>query len=130
MTRFDVQAFSAGNLYGGMLTYPASVTDQVITAFVDFTNKIADYQDGEAITYWSFIKGATESIIINDIQDISGAVDAPAFDGFKAIKPVLSSTLRSANHLNMTVELNFANGNRYVFPLQLHLTPIDQKYQD
>lgn len=104
-----------------MLTYPASTTDQVITAFVDFTNNIVNYQYGEAITYWSFIKGANESIIINDIQDVSGASDAPAFNEFKAITPVLSSTLRSANHLNMTVELDFANGNRYVIFSQLNL---------
>ncbi|KAE9969552.1 hypothetical protein Vi05172_g4537 [Venturia inaequalis] len=115
VTRFDVQAFSAGNLYGGMLTFPDSATDQVIAAFVSFTNNIVNYQEGEAITYWSFIKGATESIIINDIQDVSGAVDAPAFKQFKAITPVLSSTLRSASHLNMAVELNFANGNRNVW---------------
>lgn len=112
VTRFDVQAFSAGNLYGGMLNFPASATDQVIAAYVNFTNNIVNYQTGQAISYWAFIKGATESVIINDLQDVSGAVDAPAFKEFKAITPVLSSTLRSASHLNMTVELNFANGNR------------------
>lgn len=75
-------------------------------------NNIANYQEGEAFSFWSYIKGSNETVILNDLQDVTGAVDAPAFDEFKAIEPVLSSTLRSASHTNMTEELNFAKGFR------------------
>lgn len=114
VTRFDVQAFYTGDLYGGMLTFPNSATDQVISAFSNFTNNIVNYQEGEAFSFWSYIRGSNETVIINDLQDVTGAVDAPAFAEYKAIAPVLSSTLRTDTHLNMTVELDFAKGFRYV----------------
>lgn len=110
MTRFDIQAFDTGDLYGGIVTFPSSATDQVIAAFSNFTNNIVNYQYGQAFSFWSYIKGSNETVILNDLQDVTGAVDAPAFAEFKAIEPVLSSTLRTASHLNMTEELNFAKG--------------------
>lgn len=113
MTRFDIQAFDTSDLYGGLITFPNSATDQVIAAFSNFTNNIVNYQYGQAFSFWSYIKGSNETVILNDLQDVTGAVDAPAFAEFKAIEPVLSSTLRTASHLNMTVELNFAKGYRY-----------------
>lgn len=112
MTRFDVQAFYTGDLYGGIISFPNSATDQVISAFSKFTDNIVDYQEGEAFSFWSYVRGTNETVILNDIQDVTGAVDAPAFDEFKAIGPVLSSTLRTDTHSNMTVELDFAKGFR------------------
>lgn len=114
VTRFNIQAFYTGDLYGGLITFPNSATDQVISAFSNFTNNIVNYQDGEAFSFWSYIRGSNETVILNDLQDVTGAVDAPAFAEFKAIEPVLSSTLRTDTHLNMAVELNFAKGFRYV----------------
>lgn len=124
VTRFDIQAVDvpSNGLYGGMVTFPNSATDQVIAAFSNFTNNIANYQEGQAFSFWSYIKGSNETVIINDLQDVTGTVDAPAFAEYKAIKPVLSSTLRSDSHVNMTVELNFAKGFRYA-SLMIHRPP-------
>lgn len=113
VTRFDIQAFYTGDLYGGLITFPNNATDQVISAFSNFTNNIVNYQEGEAFSFWSYVRGSNETVILNDLQDVTGATDAPAFDEFKAIEPVLSSTLRTASHLNMTIELDFAKGYRY-----------------
>lgn len=125
VTRFDIQAVDlpSNGLYGGMVTFPNSATDQVIAAFSNFTNNIVNYQEGQAFSFWSYIKGSNETVIINDLQDVTGTVDSPAFAEYKAIEPVLSSTLRSDSHVNMTVELNFAKGFRYVHLLDPFLIP-------
>lgn len=128
MTRFDIQAFDTGNLYGGIVIFPNSATDQVIMAFSNFTNNIVNYREGQAFSFWSYIKGSNETIILNDLQDVTGTVDAPAFAKYKAIEPVLSSTLRSASHLNMTVELNFAKGYRYASLPQVPLLPFPESF--
>lgn len=112
VTRFDVQGFYTGDLYGGLVTFPNNATDQVITAFVHFANNVVDYQDGAATSLWSFVDGANETVIINSLQDVAGIVDAPAFDEYRAIEPVISSTVRAASHLSMAEELNFAKGKR------------------
>ncbi|KAH6658353.1 6-hydroxy-D-nicotine oxidase [Truncatella angustata] len=115
VTRFDVQAFDAGNLYGGLVIHPLNLTGQVITAFSNFVDNIVNYQVGSAFSFWSWVQGATESVIISALHDTTGAVDAPAYAEYNAIEPVLSSTLREDSHLNFTKELEFAKGNQNVW---------------
>lgn len=112
VTRFDVQAFEAGNIYGGLVVHPLNTTSQVITAFSNFVDNIVNYQVGSSFSFWSWVQGATDSVVISALHDTTGTVGAPAYDEYAAIGPVLSSTLREDSHLNMTVELEFAKGNQ------------------
>ncbi|KAK8136652.1 hypothetical protein PG984_004592 [Apiospora sp. TS-2023a] len=115
VTRFDMRAFATGNLYGGLITHPLSATDQVISALSHFVDGAADYQAGSAFTFWSYIRGASETVIISALHDATGTESAPAFAEYKAIEPRISSSLRADSHLNMTIELNFEKGFRNVW---------------
>ncbi|KAH9897446.1 6-hydroxy-D-nicotine oxidase [Xylariomycetidae sp. FL2044] len=115
VTRFDMKAFEVGNLYGGLLTHPLTATDQIIRAFSNFVDNIENYQAGSAFTFWSWVQGATESVINSALHDTSGTVNASAYAEYAAIEPVIASSLREDSHLNMTKELNFAKGFQNVW---------------
>lgn len=112
VTRFDMRAIVTGDLYGGLITHQLNATDKVISALSNFVDRAADYQAGSAFSFWSYIRGASESVIISALHDATGTADAPAFAEYAAIEPRLSSSLRKASHLNMTEELYFAKGFR------------------
>ncbi|KAI1074746.1 hypothetical protein F5B20DRAFT_425428 [Whalleya microplaca] len=115
VTRFDIEAFEARDIYGGLVIHPLNTTSQVISAFSSFVDNIENYQAGSAFSFWSWVKGASESVIISALHDTMGTVDAPAYAKYKAIEPTVSSTLRTDSHLNMTVELEFAKGFQNVW---------------
>ncbi|KAK7935418.1 hypothetical protein PG985_000913 [Apiospora marii] len=115
VTRFDMRAFAAGNLYGGLITHPLNATDRVISALSHFIDGAAGYQAGSAFTFWSYIRGASETVIISALHDATGTESAAAFAEYAAIEPRISSSLRADSHLNMTIELNFEKGFRNVW---------------
>ncbi|ETS77959.1 hypothetical protein PFICI_10021 [Pestalotiopsis fici W106-1] len=43
VTRFDVQAFPIGDLWGGQVVYPLTTTEQHIAAYVDWVDNIRSY---------------------------------------------------------------------------------------
>ncbi|KAI1371493.1 FAD-binding domain-containing protein [Hypoxylon crocopeplum] len=115
VTRFDMQAFEAPELWGGLVTYPKSTTQQHIEAYVDWTNNIENYQDGSAITFWTYDPTAKDIIITAAYEDTTGAVAAAAFDKFMAIPDQVTSTMRIDTHRNLTIELELTSGYRNVW---------------
>lgn len=110
MTRFDLQAFETGNLYGGLVTHPLNATSKLISAFSNFLDNIENYPAGHAFTFWSWVKGNTESVIISALYDTTDTANTSAFAEYNAVEPILSSSLRHDSVLNMTIELDFAKG--------------------
>lgn len=115
VTRFDMQAFDAPELWGGLVTYPKSVTPQHVAAYVNWTNNIVNYQDGSAITFWTYDPTKKDIIITAAYEDITGAVAAPAFDEFLAIPDQTSNTMRIDTHRNLAIELELTSGYRNVW---------------
>jgi hypothetical protein len=105
-----MQAFETGNIYGGLMTHPLNATSQLIPVFSNFLNNIENYQYGHAFTFWSWVKGATESVIISALYDTTDTANTSAFAEYAAVEPVLSSSLRHDSVLNMAIELEFAKG--------------------
>ncbi|EMR67064.1 putative fad binding domain containing protein [Eutypa lata UCREL1] len=115
VTRFDMQAFEAPELWGGLVTYPASTGDQHIAAYVDWTNNIENYPDGSAIVFFSYEPNVQDIIITAAYDDTTGAVAPPAFDKFMAIPDQMTNSLRKDSHLNLTNELELVGGYRNVW---------------
>ncbi|KAI5926454.1 hypothetical protein F4810DRAFT_539542 [Camillea tinctor] len=115
VTRFDMEAFDAPDLWGGLVIYPTSTTDQHIAAYVKWTDNIENYQDGSAITFWSYTPEEKKIRIQAAYQDTTGAVAPPAFDEFMAITGNETSTMRLDSHLNLARELNQPSGYRNVW---------------
>ncbi|RYP16713.1 hypothetical protein DL765_004949 [Monosporascus sp. GIB2] len=115
VTRFDMQAFEAPLLWGGLVTYPTSTTDQHIDAYHDWTNNIESYMDGSVIPFWTYSPATKNIAITVAYEDTTGAVAPPAFDKFMAIPDQVTSTMRKDTHRNLTIELNLISGYRNVW---------------
>lgn len=112
VTRFDIQAFEQGDIYGGLVIHPNSATGQVVTAFSHFVDNIVNYPLGSCFSFWSWVAGSNDTVIISALHDTTGTVNASAYAEYVAIEPTVSSTLREDTHLSFAKELDFAKGNQ------------------
>ncbi|KAH9999241.1 hypothetical protein F4779DRAFT_605429 [Xylariaceae sp. FL0662B] len=115
VTRFDMQAFEAPELWGGLVSYPTSTTQQHIDAYVDWVDNIENYPDGSAISFWTYDPKAKDIIITAAYEDTTGSVAPPAFNKFMAIPNQLTNTMRIDSHVNLTRELDLTAGYRNVW---------------
>ncbi|KAF4950359.1 hypothetical protein FSARC_13223 [Fusarium sarcochroum] len=114
VTRFDVQAFDAPLLWGGLVTYTTETTDAHVEAYKDWTGNIEKYQDGSVIPFWSYTPQAGKIGITVSYEDTTGVASPKALDAFWKI-PYETSNLRKDTHRNMTVELELVAGYRNVW---------------
>jgi hypothetical protein len=111
VTRFDVQSFKAGNLWGGTMAYPKSTGQQHIDAYVAWTDNLNNYPQGSSIVFWSYQPAQEEIVILAAYEDITGTVAPPAFEKFMAINGT-ASTMRIDSHKSLTDELEQPAGYR------------------
>ncbi|QPC78109.1 hypothetical protein HYE68_008861 [Fusarium pseudograminearum] len=114
VTRFDLQAFDAPLLWGGLVTYTTQTTDAHVEAYKNWTDTIEDYQDGSVIPFWSYTPQAGKIGITVSYEDTTGVASPKALDAFWKI-PYETSNLRKDSHRNMTVELELVAGYRNVW---------------
>lgn len=112
VTRFDMQAFDTGLLWGGLVTYTDKVTDKFVNAYHNWTNNIENYVNGSVIPFWSYMPELGGDVILLAYEDITGIEAPPAFDEFMAIDEMIGSTMRIASHKSLTDELEIAEGYR------------------
>lgn len=110
VTRFDVQAFEAGNLWGGTMAYPKSVGQEFIEAYHSWTDNVNNYPEGSSIIFWSYLPAMEDVVILTAYEDTAGNVAPPGFDQFLSIPNATSSTMRIASHKELTDELEQAAG--------------------
>ena len=112
ITKFDVQAFEAGNLWGGTLVYPKTVGEQHIEAYHAWTDNVNNYPEGSSIIFWSYLPAMGDIVILAAYEDTAGNEAPAGFDKFMAIPDVMSSTMRIASHKELTDELEQPAGYR------------------
>lgn len=115
VTRFDMQAFDAPPLWGGVVQYNKTAGPQHIDAYVHWTDSVQNDPNGSTIVFWSYQPALKDIIIITSYVDTAGHVAPPAFDELLAIPGNLSSTLRTASHLELTNELEQPTGYRDIW---------------
>ncbi|KNG50269.1 fad binding domain-containing protein [Stemphylium lycopersici] len=114
VTRFDMDAFEQGDLWGGSVIYSKNYTQQHIDAYVAWTDNVVNYPEGSSIIFWSYLPAMEDVVIIAAYEDTAGNVEPAGFDNFMAI-PSMSSTMRVTSHKNLTDELEQATGYRDVW---------------
>ena len=106
VTRFDLETFEQGNMWGGMALYPVAANTSIFKAFENFANNAPKDPDAALITAFAYAQGQYFASI--DLEYAKPIVNPPIFHEFTAI-PSLQSTLRIANLTDLTVELNSSN---------------------
>ncbi|QSZ35285.1 hypothetical protein DSL72_008154 [Monilinia vaccinii-corymbosi] len=120
VTRLDLETFVGGdnapnNIWGGVVTYPASTTAQQIQAMVNFGNNINNDPYGSAIGIWQYSTLTNQTTVINAYEYTHPVVAPPVFKEFLAIPGNTSDSMRIASMTNLTIELEQAGGYRDSF---------------
>ncbi|CAO2653667.1 Nn.00g030780.m01.CDS01 [Neocucurbitaria sp. VM-36] len=114
VTRFDMQTFEQGDLWGGSMVYTKDHTQEHIQAYTAWVDNVENYPDGSSIIFWSYLPTMDEIVILAAYEDVAGNVAPAGFDKFMAINAT-SSTMRLASHKALTDELEQAAGYRDVW---------------
>jgi hypothetical protein len=125
-----MQAFEAGLLWGGTVTYPKTVGAQQIEAYHAWTDNVNNYPDGSSIVFWSYQPAMEEIVILAAYEDVAGNEAPAGFDKFMAVPGPLASTMRMASHKELTDELEQPAGYRWVSPFLSVLPKVLQQCTD
>lgn len=105
VTRFDLAAFEASQIWGGVVTYTTASGDELLTSMVDFADNVANDPGSASIIFWTFQPALNDTLVIAAFENTDGIVNAPAFDNYLAISGNISSTMRLTNISDLTKEL-------------------------
>ncbi|KAF5846786.1 hypothetical protein GGP41_004899 [Bipolaris sorokiniana] len=114
VTRFDMETFKQGDLWGGTMSYSKNYTQAHIDAYTAWVDNVENYPEGSSIIFWSYLPTAKDVVILAAYEDTAGNVAPAGFDKFLAI-PSQSSTMRLATHKSLTDELEQAAGYRDIW---------------
>ena len=104
VTRFDMQTFPQGSIWGGTIHYDISTAPQQLEAFSDFISS-SDYDEyAELIQNYAFIGNMGLQIAINSIEYTKPVENPPVFQPFTRIQPQLSNSMRITNLTDITDE--------------------------
>ncbi|OTA97944.1 hypothetical protein M434DRAFT_391554 [Hypoxylon sp. CO27-5] len=85
VTRFDMRTFKATDIWDGNILISPDDNDQVIEAYVDFSNDLAKNADSHILAMWVFVPHAKEHFINIVLTNLDGVENAPSFQKFLAI---------------------------------------------
>ncbi|KAL8646753.1 MAG: hypothetical protein Q9226_006730, partial [Calogaya cf. arnoldii] len=106
VTRFDLETFSQGLMWGGNTIHPPTANTSIFRAFENFANNASENRDAGLITAFAYAQG---SYIFSNSYDYSiPTAYPPAFAEFTAI-PNITDTQRITTLTNLTLELNASN---------------------
>lgn len=106
VTRFDLETFPQGNMWGGMRKYPITANVSILAALSNFTNSGPSNPDAALIV--AFVNFEGNYLISTDMEYAKPVVNPPIFNEFMAIES-LASTMRITNLTDLTGELELAN---------------------
>lgn len=117
VTRIDLTAFESGNIWGGIVLYPASTIPAQIDAFVKFTDAIEQDPYASLITFWIYSSATNTTVVENCYEYTKPIANASIFTDLLAIAPEIpdTNTLRIDNLTSLTTELEAASNLRNLF---------------
>lgn len=102
VTRFDLETFEQGKLWGGTKVHPIALNASIIKAYDNFVNNAPQDPDAALIVTFDYYKG---QYFTSNIYDYAKpVVNPPIFHEFMEIESV-ASTMRIADLTNLTLEI-------------------------
>ena len=106
VTRFDLETFPQGQMWGGMTYYPVTANASLLNSLRTFVVNAPTDPDAALIVAFVYAEG--EYIAATDIEYAKPIINPPIFHEFTGIASI-ASTLRITNLSNLTEELKTAN---------------------
>ncbi|MCJ1266760.1 hypothetical protein MMC22_006645 [Lobaria immixta] len=106
VTRFDLETFEQGKLWGGMKVHPIALNASIIKAYDNFANNAPQDPDAALIVTFDYYQG--QYFASNDYEYAKPVVNPPIFHEFMEIESI-SSTMRITDLTNLTLELRAAS---------------------
>ncbi|KAI1341362.1 hypothetical protein F5Y15DRAFT_375842 [Xylariaceae sp. FL0016] len=114
VTRFDMEAFEAPVLWGGVNIYNKTKTDQHIEAFVDFCDNVEHHPHSSSIVFWTYLPAFKDTVLIAALENTNGETGGQSFGKVLEIDAI-TSTQRLTNMTDLTRELNQPGGYRDIW---------------
>ncbi|KAI9885726.1 MAG: hypothetical protein M1823_002492 [Watsoniomyces obsoletus] len=118
VTRFDLRTFRLDKIWGGSVSYPTSTVRQQFQALKEFTTASGNGVDPNVSVMTVNVWVGGEHVGTANSYFNAEPVESPAIlKPFTDIQPVLSTTMRVDEYLNLTREANaiLPNGRRALF---------------
>ncbi|KAL8772550.1 MAG: hypothetical protein Q9209_002211 [Squamulea sp. 1 TL-2023] len=106
VTRFDLETFPQGPMWGGMTIHPPTTNISIYKAFENFANDASQDSDAALITAYAYLQG--EYIFANDYDYAKPTPNPPIFHEFASITNATDS-MRTTTLSDLTRELNASN---------------------
>ena len=106
VTRFDLETFPQGDMWGGMRDYPITANASLLTGLYNFANNAPSDPDAALIVAFVYYEG--EYLANTDIEYAKPVVNPPIFNELMAVES-LTSTMRITNLTDLVEELNVVN---------------------
>ncbi|KAL3482140.1 hypothetical protein BJX99DRAFT_268527 [Aspergillus californicus] len=124
VTKYEIKAIDNAHLWGGIVVYDNSTTDQQIPALVKFIDNIENDPYASWIGLWQFNSTTGQTTISSPLDYTKPVAHPDAFNDFYQI-PNISDSTRYATLYNLTSELQQAGGYRDVFLTSTYLNNAD-----
>ncbi|MCJ1413431.1 hypothetical protein MMC19_007536 [Ptychographa xylographoides] len=112
VTRFDLQTFSQGKLWGGMIYNPIESAALQFQYLEDFTTASGNGVDDHASIINAYIfTAAGPSLVANQFTYTKPEPFPSILCNFTDLQPQMSNTLRTTNLTNLTIELGQGTPN-------------------
>jgi FAD/FMN-containing dehydrogenase len=93
VTRFDLKAFPAKDIWGGIRASVRSEGDALAQTMVDFTNNNQKNPEGAYIINYTFNPSSSSEVLVaHVVVDTNGVVNASAFDKIRKIPAVMDDS--------------------------------------
>lgn len=119
VTRFDLDAFSTGPLWAGVVLYPNTpeISSAVADAIVSFSKGIDDgiIEDAATVVWQLYSVRTKQTFWIAQIANLDGKERGRSHDDFWALQPNVSSTMRYTNLTSLTGDLSLEMGMQVIW---------------
>ncbi|KAH7153603.1 hypothetical protein EDB81DRAFT_758546 [Dactylonectria macrodidyma] len=115
VTRFDLEAFPAKNLYGGSRTISTNYTDEILNAVVSFANHDESAADDSFTPTFMYNTGIAPNVIIDaSILNVEGFRNTTGFNEVSSI-PAVSEDLQSRSLASLASESTVDGTSRSIW---------------
>ena len=106
VTRFDLETFTQGLMWGGLTVHPSTTNASILNAFENLANDATENSDAGLTVTYIYFEGSY--VFANNYEYALPTPFPPAFEEFTSI-PNITSTQRITTLSDLTIELNVSS---------------------